>query len=100
MFKTKKNYILSNESLEYIKKYMIDELNIKSEIDSNILAEMVQIADSYECLLADYEEDKSLNFDMQKSLDSCKFVDEVSGHWAKNLEPDFDDLNKRLNLKK
>lgn len=77
---------------------MITELNITTKIDNDILIDMVNLATNYECLLAEKETNKQLEFDKQKSLDSTDFVSEISGNWALNKEPNFNDLNSKLGL--
>ncbi len=106
MFFKKKNkkvnvFKLSDEAIEFIKTYLLKELNITTKIDMDILDEFVSIAFDWESLMVDENgHDKTYDYPNKKRNEMAdRFVSEVSGKLSTDLWiPDFDDLNKRLGL--
>ncbi len=96
-----KIFKLSEEAVNFIKLYLIPELNIKSKIDSDILDNLLYIASVWESLMVDENGyDKNYEYpDKERNEMADRFVSEISGKWSSGLWiPDFDDLNKRLGL--
>lgn len=106
MFFKKKNkelkvFKLSDEAIEFIKIYLLKELNINTKVDMDILDEFVSIAFDWESLMVDENgDDKTYDYpNKERNEMADRFVSEVSGKLSTEMWiPDFDDLNKRLGL--
>lgn len=96
-----KIFKLTDESIEFIRKYILQECNVSSKIDANLLDDFLNIAFDWESLMVD-ENGNDKNYDYpnkERNEMADKFVSEVSGKWSSGLwTPDFDDINKRLGL--
>lgn len=91
---------LSNESVEFIKKYLLKDTDI-SKINADILAEFVAIAFDYESLMVDKNgSEKTYDYpDKERNEMADRFISEISVKLESDLWViDFDDLNKRLGL--
>lgn len=106
MFFKKKNkdtsvFKLSEEAIEFIRLYLLKELNISTKIDMDIMDDFVSIAFDWESEMVD-ENGKNKTYDYpnkERNEMADRFVSEVSGKLSTDLWiPDFDDLNKRLGL--
>lgn len=106
MFFKKKNkdmsvFKLSDEAIEFIRLYLLKEINISTKIDMDILDDFVSIAFDWESEMVD-ENGKNKTYDYpnkERNEMADRFVSEVSGKLSTDLWiPDFDDLNKRLGL--
>lgn len=99
--KTKnKNQLLkvSDSTIEFIKKYLIKEMEITKPIDDDMLSEIVSYCDDYDQMLAQKKIEPSLVIkDEQKCFEAGNLVSDISGIWANN-DVDLDDLNQRLDL--
>lgn len=106
MFFKKKNkgvntFKLSDEAVEFIKIYLLKELNITTKIDMDILDDFVSMAFDWESEMVDENgNDKTYDYpNKERDEMADRFVSEVSGKLYTDLWiPDFDDLNKRLGL--
>ena len=106
MFFKKKNkdmnvFKLSDEAIEFIRFYLLKELNISTKIDMDILDDFVSIAFDWESEMVDENgKDKTYDYpNKERNEMADRFVSEVSGKLSTDLWiPDFDDLNKRLGL--
>ena len=105
MFFKKKNkdlsvFKLSDEAIEFIRLYLLKELNISTKIDMDILDDFVFIAFDWESEMVDENgKDKDDYPNKERNEMADRFVSEVSGKLSTGLWiPDFDDLNKRLGL--
>ena len=106
MFFKKKNkgvsvFKLSDEAIEFIKIYLLKELNINTKIDMDILDDFVSTAFDWESEMVDENgKDKTYNYpNKERNEMADRFVSEVSGKLSTGLWiPDFNDLNKRLGL--
>jgi hypothetical protein len=106
MFFKKKNkkinvFKLSDESIEFIKTYLLNELNIATMIDMDILDDFVSVAFDWESEMVDENgHDKTYEYPNKTRNEMAdRFVSEVSGKLSTGLWiPDFDDINKRLGL--
>ena len=100
-----KRFYLSEDALNFIKKYVLDELKIDKFIDEEKLDEIIKLATIWELDMIDpnskYGSDKQYDYpEKERNEMADKFVSEVTGKWNDDeLVPDFDDLNKRLRLK-
>ena len=106
MFFKKKNksvnvFKLSDEAIEFIKRYLLKELNVTGKVDMDILDDFVSIAFDWETEMVD-ENGKDKDYDYpnkERNEMADRFVSEISGKLSTDLWiPDFDDLNKRLGL--
>lgn len=103
---TKKNkgvniFRLSDEAIEFIKTYLLKELNITTQVDMDMLDDFVSIAFDWESEMVDENgEDRTYDYPNKKRNEMAeRFVSEVSGKLSTDLcVPDLDDLNKRLGL--
>ncbi len=97
-----KTFKLSVEAVNFIKTYLLPELNITSKIDEGILDDFLYIASVWESLMVDENGyDKNYEYpDKERNEMADRFVTEISGKWSSGLwVPDFEDLNQRLGLK-
>ena len=92
---------LSDEAIEFIKTYLLKELNVTTKIDMDILDEFESIAFDWESLMVD-ENGYDITYEYpnkERNEMADRFVSEVSGKLSTDLWiPDFDDLNRRLGL--
>lgn len=96
-----KVFKLSDDAVYFIKKYLLQECNILTEIDGDLLDEFLSIAFDWESLMVDENgNDKTYDYpDKERNEMADKFIAEVAGKWSSGLwTPDFEDLNKRLGL--
>ncbi len=106
MFFNKKNkdvsiFKLSDEAIEFIRVYLLKELNVSTKIDMDMLDDFVSIAFDWESEMVDENgKDKTYDYpNKERNEMADRFVSEVSGKLSTDLWiPDFDDLNKRLGL--
>ena len=111
MFFKKKNnkqkivkFTLSENSIFFIKKYILIELKITTPINENDLDTIVALATQWELDMIDplskHGSDKTYNYpNKERNELADKFVAEITGQWDDDKAiPDFDDLNKRLGL--
>lgn len=99
--KQPKIFKLSNDSIQFIRKYLIDELEIRTKIDEDILVECISVAFDWESLMVDENgQDRTYDYpDKQRNEMADKFVSDVSGRFSsEKWILDFEDLNKRLGL--
>lgn len=96
-----KIFKLSDDAVEFIKKYLIRQCHISTKIDGDTLDDFLSIAFDWESLMVDENgNDKTFDYpDKERNEMADRFVSEVSGKWSSGLwSPDFDDLNNRLGL--
>lgn len=99
-----KKFKISEESILFIKKYIIPELNIVSPIDNDMLDKIIGLATQWETDMMDPLSkdggDKSYDYpERERNEMADEFVSEITGQWDDDsLVPDFADLNKKLNL--
>ena len=105
LFKKKNKKInvfkLSDEAIEFIKTYLLKELNVTTRIDMDILDDFISVAFDWESSMVDENgNDKTCAYPNKKRNEMAdRFVTEVSGKLSTDLWiPDFDDLNNRLGL--
>ena len=107
MFLKKKNkevkvFKLSDEAIEFIRKYLLQECNVTTKIDRDLLDEFVNIAFDWETMMVDEKGfDKTYDYpDKERNAMADRFVSEVSGKFSSDFwVPDIDDLNEKLGLK-
>ncbi len=107
MFLKKKNkeikvFKLSDEAIEFIRKYLLQECNVTTKIDRDLLDEFVNIAFDWETMMVDEKGlDKTYDYpDKERNEMADRFVSEVSGKLSSDFwVPDIDDLNEKLGLK-
>lgn len=104
LFKKKKQKVeidepkkLSEEAVDYIKKYAIKDLGITKPIDEDVFLEIFDMAESDELHMIDEE-----GYD-RKDLSSEEYLRCVAGMEfvteCCQITIDYDDLNRRLGLK-
>lgn len=96
-----KFFKLSDEAIEFIKKYLLKECNVVTKIDGDILDVFLSVAFDWESLMVDENgNDKKYDYPGKERNEMAdRFVSEVSGKWTSGLwTPDFEDVNKRLGL--
>lgn len=84
---------LSEDTIEFIKKYVMEELSIKNDITEEDIEDIVDFCAGYECLLA--EDGSNKEFNITKCLEASKVVADITGKWS-NSKVDLVDLNARL----
>lgn len=92
---------LSDEAVEFIKTYLLKELNVATAVDMDMLDDFVSQAFDWETEMVDENgNDKTYEYpNKERNEMADRFVSEVSGKLSTDLWiPDFDDLNKRLGL--
>lgn len=92
---------VSDEAVEFIRKYLLQECNVTSKIDGDTLDDFLSVAFDWETEMVDENGyDKTYDYpDKDRNERADRFVSEISGKWSSGLwVPDFDDLNKRLGL--
>ena len=106
MFFKKKNkcvnvFKLSDEAIEFIKIYLLKELNVTTKVDMDTLDDFVSVAFDWESEMVDENgNDKTYDYpNKERNEMADRFVSEISGKLSTDSWiPDFDDLNKRLGL--
>lgn len=96
-----KFFKLSDEAIEFIKKYLLKECKVVTKIDGDTLDDFLSVAFDWESLMVDENgNDKNYDYpDKERNEMADRFVSEVSGKWTSGLwSPDFEDVNKRLGL--
>lgn len=96
-----KLFKLSDEAVEFIKKYLLKECNVTAKIDADMIDEFTSVAFDWETMMVDENGyDKEYDYpDKERNEMADRFVSEVSGKVASNLwAVDLDDLNERLGL--
>lgn len=96
-----KIFKLSDESIKFIKIYLLKELNVTTKVDMDTLDEFISVAFDWESLMVDENgKDKTYDYpERERNEMADRFVSEVSGKLSTDLWiPDFDDLNKKLGL--
>ena len=99
-----KKFILSENAINFLKKYACPYLNITSPIDEDVLDEITGLALDWELDMIDPLSknggDKTYEYpEKERNELADKFIGEITGQWDDDkLVPDFDDLNKRLGL--
>ena len=96
-----KVFKLSDEAVEFIKIYLLKELNVSAKIDMDALDDFVFKAFDWESEMVDENgKDKTCDYpNKERNEMADRFVSEVSGKLSTGLwTPDFEDLNKRLGL--
>lgn len=99
--KSLKTFVLSNEAVDFIRKYLLEKCNITSKVDADTLNLFLSVAFDWESSMVDENgNDKTYDYpERERNEMADKFVSEVSGKWSSGLWiPDFEDLNKRLGL--
>ena len=94
-----KIFKISDESIAFIKKYLIKEFNITKKINSDDLDDFLSLAFEWESLMVDENgNDKTYDYpNKERNEMADRFVNEVSGKWASGKWiPDFQDLNNKL----
>ena len=97
--KALKVFKLEDESIEFIRRYLLREFNVTSKIDGDLLDEFLSLAFDWETMMVD-ENGNEKNDDYpekERNEMADRFVSDVSGRWSSGLWiPDFEDLNKKL----
>lgn len=99
--KSLKIFQLSDEAIEFIRKYLLQECNVSTKINGDLLDDFLNVAFDWESLMVDENGNDKINDYPNKERNEMadRFVSEVSGKWSSGLwTVDFDDLNKRLGL--
>lgn len=96
-------FILSDNAIVFIKKYVLSALNIVSPINEETLDKIVDLATQWEIEMIDPTDldggDKEYDYpERERNTLADKFVGEITGQWDDMLAPDFDDMNKRVGL--
>lgn len=97
-------FVLSENAITFIKKFVFPELNIVVPINAAMLDSIIDLATQWEIdmidpLSADGCDKNYIYPERERNELADKFVGEITGKWKDNvLVPDFDDLNKRLGL--
>lgn len=94
-----KIFKLSDDAVDFIKSYMLQECNVTKKIDIDLFDEFLSIASDWENLMIDANGyDKTYDYENKLRNESAdRFVSEVSGKLSSDRwTPDLDDLNKRL----
>ena len=107
MFLKKKNkeikvFKLSDEAIEFIRKYLLRECNVTTKIDRDLLDKFVNVAFDWETMMVDENGfDKTYDYPGKERNEMAdRFVSEVSGKLSSDFWiPDIDDLNEKLGLK-
>ncbi len=87
-----------------MKNYALNQLNINTQIDAEILDSVVDLATEWELDMIDPLSkngcDKTYDYPERKRNELADmFVGEITGQWNDDESiPDFDDINKRLGL--
>lgn len=88
----------SQQAVDFIAKYMIEEFKITGEIDEDMLYDIYTSADEYDSFFATREIDPQFVFDEEKSKAAGEFTAEYDSVVLKDKTFDLDDLNRRLGL--
>lgn len=97
-------FILSENAITFIRKFVFPELNIVSKINEDMLDNIINLATQWEMDMIDPLSvdgcDKNYSYpERERNELADKFVGEITGKWKDDiLVPDLDDLNDRLNL--
>ena len=90
-------YSVSEEAVEFIRTYILPVKHIDF-IDEDVLYDIFDIAESWELDMIDENGfDREDNPFMERDTMGMNFVSEISGQ---DGEPDLEDLNRRLGLRK
>ena len=95
---------LSENAVNFIKKFVLTELNIISPINEETLDCIINLATQWEIDMIDPLSsdgcDKNYDYpERERNEMADKFVGEITGQWNdEKLVPDFEDLNRRLGL--
>lgn len=95
--KNKDKVFLSETSINFIKNYLIEEMNITKPIDEEKLAEIEDVCNDYGDLLAS----KEINPEIVINEEKCLLADKVGSEIYSAIENsiiDYNDLNKKLGL--
>ncbi len=98
MLKEKEIICLSDKCINYINKYLLQEMNITSPINEEMLSNIEDECNEYNDLLAGKELDSTIQIDKQRCLLAGEVAEEIYSAIEFN-KIDYNDLNKRLNLK-
>ncbi|MBQ7307836.1 MAG: hypothetical protein IJW82_04825 [Clostridia bacterium] len=99
-----KIYVFSEESVLFIKKYAIPQLKINGLINNENIYDILDYADECELNLIDplskNGQDKTYDYpEKERDFLGDKFVSEFSGLDIETFQIDYEDLNKRIQLK-
>lgn len=92
-------FTLSDEAIEFIRLYLLNEYNINSKIDIDILNNFLYTASVWESDMVDENGyDKEFDYpEKERNEKADRFVTEISARLSSdNYLPDLEDLNKRL----
>ncbi len=90
-------FCVSEEAIDFIRTYILPVKHIDF-IDEDIFYDIFEIAESWELDMIDEDGfDKTDDPFIERDTMGMNFVSEISGQDA---EPDLDDLNRRLGLRK
>lgn len=96
-----KVFKLSDDAVNFIKTYLLNECDITTQINMDILDDFISIAFDWETAMVDengYDRTEDYPYKERNKM-ADKFVSEVSGKLSSGLWiPDFDDLNRKLGL--
>lgn len=98
MLKEKEIICLSDKCINYINKYLLQEMNITSPINEEMLSNIEDECNEYNDLLAGKELGSTIQIDKQRCLLAGEVAEEIYSAIEFN-KIDYNDLNKRLNLK-
>lgn len=99
-----KIFVLSDNAIMFIKKYIIGERKINKPIDENELDTIINIASQWEVDMIDPSSndgfDKKGDYpEKERNELADAFISEITGQWDDIVAvPDLNDLNKRLGL--
>lgn len=87
---------LSDSAIEYIAKYIVNQIKISMPLTDDTLDEIFDLAFDFETELATKELNQNFEFNEERAKDSIKFVDEISSITLFDKEIDLIDLELRL----
>lgn len=99
--KTPKIFQISDNAVEFIRKYLLPQCNTITKVDGDSLDLFLSIAFDWESSMVDENgQDKGYDYpEKERNEMADRFISEVSGKWSSGKwVPDFDDLNRKLGL--
>jgi hypothetical protein len=88
----------SDRAINFIKLYVINEMNIQLPITLETLDDIIDLAQDWEEDFATKEVNPKYIFDEKRATEAVAFVSETSGVLLFNKEFDINDLNEKLKI--
>ena len=99
-------FVLSDNAIDFIRRFVLNELGISAPINCDMLDTIVSLATEWELDMIDPHScdgvDREYDYpEKERNEEADRFVAEITGQWEdEKCIPDLDDLNARLGLTK